>query len=130
MRLSRGRNNSTRLHHLHNDIRSNLLRILAHLARVPPVGVDAGPDEKDEVQEEAEKLAHCGCQLGVETIVFVCPERVDVVVLLGAVAKGPSVVVARVVAGALGTVSHASAHASVIRRLRVRRTGVPRPRVV
>jgi hypothetical protein len=63
MRGSRNWNNSTRLHHLYNNICSNLLRVLAYFAGIPLVGVEAGLGEGQELEDETKDLAHGAVKL-------------------------------------------------------------------
>ena len=88
--LAWGRDDGATLHHVHDDIGSQLLSVLGNAAAVSAVGIHAGPDEEYEVHQEGDELAHGRGEIEVVPLVPCVPEIVDVSILLRARREGGS----------------------------------------
>lgn len=82
MCLARGRNDSPVLDHVHYDLCRQLFRVFGDTATVPPMRVDAGPDEKNEVEQECEELANSHGEIDVVAHDISFPHGVHECILL------------------------------------------------
>ena len=90
----RGHNSAIGDHGLY-DVGSNLLCVLAGLAAVMAMAVDASPHEEREVNNQSEELAYNTCQRSVCACPFLRPKLVNISVLLFAVVESVVITVSR-----------------------------------